>query len=45
MKEGEKRGIIKILRELVDDGTLSITDAAKRSGMSAAAFKAAIKNI
>ena len=45
IKEGEKRGIIKILRDLVDDGTLSITEAAKRSGMSAAAFKAAIKNI
>ena len=45
IKEGEKRGIIKILRKLVEDGILSITEAAKRSGMSVAAFQAAIKNI
>ncbi|MCR5768568.1 MAG: hypothetical protein K6G45_08770 [Lachnospiraceae bacterium] len=41
----EKRGVIKILSELVKEGILSISDAAKRAGMSVAAFKAAIKSI
>ena len=42
-EEGRKLGAIEILSDLVKDGTLSITDAAKKMGMSISAFKTAIK--
>ena len=35
---GEKRGFVKALSELVKDGILSISDAAKRADMSISAF-------
>ncbi len=42
-EEGRKLGAIEILSDLVKDGTLSITDAAQKMGMSISAFKTAIK--
>ena len=35
---GEKRGILKALSDLVKDGILTISDAARRAGMSESAF-------
>ena len=39
IKEGIKEGTINVLISLVKDGILSISDAAKRAGMSVAEFK------
>ena len=44
-KRGEKRGELKglkILLGLVQDGILSLSEAAKRADMSVAAFKTAV---
>ena len=38
-KRGEKRGALLTLKELVKDGILSLTEAAKRAGMSVNEFK------
>lgn len=37
--EGRKLGILEVLSGLVNDGLLSITEAAKRAGMSVPKFK------
>ena len=39
IKEGIKEGTVNVLISLVKDGILSISDAAKRAGMSVAEFK------
>ena len=39
IKEGIKEGTVQVLISLVKDGILSISDAAKRAGMSVAEFK------
>ena len=39
--QGEQIGVIKTLKELVKDKILTISDAAKRAGMSVSDFKAA----
>ena len=38
-KRGEKRGIMKTLSSLVQDGILTINEAAKRANMSVEKFK------
>ncbi len=39
---GEKRGMLKTLRDLVHDGVLSVGDAAERAGMSISDFEAKV---
>ena len=42
-EEGIKEGTVNILISLVNDGILSIADAAKRAGMSEESFRGYIK--
>ena len=44
-KEGREEGRLIMLAQLVDDGTLSLRDAASRSGMSESAFKKAVEEL
>ena len=39
IKEGIKEGTVNVLISLVKDGILSISDTARRAGMSVAEFK------
>ena len=39
--QGERLGVIKTLKELVTDKILTVSDAAKRAGMSVSDFKTA----
>ena len=43
IKEGIKEGTINVLISLVKDGILSISDAARRAGMSEESFRGYIK--
>ena len=42
-EEGIKEGTVNVLISLVKDGILSISDAAKRAGMSEESFRGYIK--
>ena len=42
-EEGIKEGTVQVLISLVKDGILSISDAAKRAGMSEERFRGYIK--
>ena len=42
-EEGIKEGTVQVLISLVNDGILSISDAAKRAGMSEERFRGYIK--
>ena len=43
IKEGIKEGTVNVLISLVKDGILSISDAAKRAGISEETFRGYIK--
>lgn len=42
---GREEGRLILLAQLVDDGTLSLRDAALKSGMSESAFKKAVEEL